>query len=131
MSDIVFSIRRIHPALSEAEHRHLLRLRTNVEIDRCKALSAVNFLQRREMDLVIPEQLVSENYLLRRADRAVDFGFNRLCTLLYCANNGRDAVDTVMLFRMLFVGDLYGIKSKARLEKEINYIMAYKWFCGL
>ena len=28
-------------------------------------------------------------------------------------------------------GYLYGIKSEARLEEEINYNIAYKWFCGL
>ena len=32
---------------------------------------------------------------------------------------------------MLFVGYLYGIRSERRLEEEINYNMAYKWFCGL
>lgn len=32
---------------------------------------------------------------------------------------------------MLFIGYLYGIKSEVRLEEEINYNMAYKWFCGL
>lgn len=29
---------------------------------------------------------------------------------------------------MLFIGYLYGIKSEARLEEEVNYNMAYKWF---
>ncbi len=32
---------------------------------------------------------------------------------------------------MLFVGYLYGIRSERRLEEEINYNFAYKWFCGL
>ena len=32
---------------------------------------------------------------------------------------------------MLLVGYLYGIKSETRLEEEINYNIAYKWFCGL
>ena len=32
---------------------------------------------------------------------------------------------------MLLVGYLFGIKSEARLEEEINYNVAYKWFCGL
>lgn len=36
-----------------------------------------------------------------------------------------------ILFRMLFVGYLYGIRSERRLEEEINYNIAYKWFCGL
>ena len=41
------------------------------------------------------------------------------------------AIDPEILFRMLLVGYLYGIKSEARLEEEINYNIAYKWFCGL
>ena len=32
---------------------------------------------------------------------------------------------------MLLVGYLYGIKSETRLEEEVNYNIAYKWFCGL
>ena len=41
------------------------------------------------------------------------------------------AIDPEVLFRMLLAGDLYGIKSKRRLEEEINSNIAYKWFCGL
>ena len=92
--------------------------------------------QRREkqqqMELVIMEQMVPENHFLRKVDRAVDFSFiYDLCAPLYCADNGRPAIDPEILFRMLLVGYLYGIKSEARLEEEINYNIAYKWFCGL
>lgn len=84
------------------------------------------------MDLVILEQMIPEDHLLRRIDRAVDFGFiHELCAPLYCADNGRPAIDPEILLRMLFIGYLYGIKSEARLEDEVNYNMAYKWFCGL
>lgn len=84
------------------------------------------------MELVILEQLVPQNHLLRRIDRSVDFTFIRkLCAPLYCADNGRPAIEPEVLFRMLFVGYLYGIRSERRLEEEINYNMAYKWFCGL
>ena len=92
--------------------------------------------ERREkqgkMDLVILEQMIPEDHLLRKIDRAVNFGFiHELCAPLYCADNGRPAIDPEILFRMLFIGYLYGIKSEARLEEEVNYNMAYKWFCGL
>ena len=92
--------------------------------------------QRREkqqqMELVNMEQMVPEDHLLRKVDRAVDFSFiYDLCAPLYCADNGRPAIDPEILFRMLLVGYLYGIKSEARLEEEINYNIAYKWFCGL
>lgn len=88
--------------------------------------------RQQQMDLVILEQLIPENHLLRKVERAVDFSFiHPLCAPLYCEDNGRPAIDPEILFRMLFVGYLYGIKSEARLEEEINYNMAYKWFCGL
>ena len=76
--------------------------------------------------------MVPEDHFLRKVDRAVDFSFiYDLCAPLYCADNGRPAIDPEILFRMLLVGYLYGIKSEARLEEEINYNIAYKWFCGL
>lgn len=88
--------------------------------------------KQQQMDLVILEQLVPENHLLRRIDATVDFSFiHELCAPLYCSDNGRPAIDPEVIFRMLIVGYLYGIKSEARLEEEINYNMAYKWFCGL
>ena len=77
------------------------------------------------MDLVILEQMIPEDHLLRRIDRAVDFGFiHELCAPLYCADNGRPAIDPEILLRMLFIGYLYGIKSEARLEEEVYYSMA-------
>ena len=88
--------------------------------------------KQQQMNLVIMEQMVPEDHFLRKVDRAVDFSFiYDLCAPLYCADNGRPAIDPEILFRMLLVGYLYGIKSEARLEEEINYNIAYKWFCGL
>ena len=88
--------------------------------------------RQQQIDLVILEQLVPKDHLLRKIDQAVDFSFiHDMCAPLYCENNGRPAIDPEVIFRMLIVGYLYGIKSEARLEEEINYNMAYKWFCGL
>ena len=88
--------------------------------------------KQQKMNVVIMEQMVPEDHFLRKVDQAVDFSFiYDLCAPLYCADNGRPAIDPEILFRMLLVGYLYGIKSEARLEEEINYNIAYKWFCGL
>ena len=88
--------------------------------------------KQQQMNLVIMEQTLPEDHFLRKVDRAVDFSFiYDLCAQLYCAHNGRPAIDPEVLFRMLLVGSLYGIRSEARLEEEINYNIAYKWFCGL
>ena len=88
--------------------------------------------RQQEMDLVILEQMIPEDHLLRKIDRVVDFSFiHELCAPLYSTDNGRPAIEPEVLFRMLLVGYLYGIKSERRLEEEINYNIAYKWFCGL
>jgi len=88
--------------------------------------------RQQQMDLVILEEMIPENHLLKKLERAVDFSFIRpLCAPLYSADNGRPAIDPEILVRMLLVGYLYGIKSEKRLEEEVNYNMAYKWFCGL
>ena len=55
------------------------------------------------MEVVILEQMVPENHLLRKIDRSIDFSFiNKLCAPLYSENVGRPAVDPEILFRMLF-----------------------------
>lgn len=83
-------------------------------------------------EIVIMEEMIPKKHLLRKIDRYVDFSFiDKLCEPLYSKDTGRPAVPPELLFRMLFVGYLYGVKSEVRLEEEINYNMAYKWFCGL
>jgi len=83
-------------------------------------------------ELVTYEILIPKNHFLRKIEEAIDFSFiHDLCAPLYCADNGRPAIDPEILFRMLLVGYLYGIRSERRLEEEVNYNMAYKWFCKL
>lgn len=82
--------------------------------------------------VVMLEELVPEEHLLRKIDAVVDFSFiYKLCEPLYCLDNGRPAIDPEILFRMLFIGYLYGIRSEVQLCAEIQVNMAYRWFCGL
>ena len=88
--------------------------------------------KQQEMELVTYDLLVPGEHLLRKIDAAIDFSFiYRLCEPLYCLNNGRPAIDPEILFRMLFVGYLYGIRSEVRIAQEVQCNMAYRWFCGL
>lgn len=83
------------------------------------------------MEIVTLENLVPENHLLRLIDKYVDFSFiNDLCEPYYCKDNGRPAVEPEVLFKMLFIGYLYGIRSERRLLEEINMNIAYRWFIG-
>ena len=84
-----------------------------------------------ELEMVTLEQLVPKDHLLRLLDQHIRFDFIREATQhLYCENNGRPAIDPVVLFKMLFIGYLFGIRSERRLVKEIEVNVAYRWFLG-
>ena len=83
------------------------------------------------MEFVSIEELVPRDHLLRKIDRVIDFEFIREKVKgLYCADNGRPAIDPVVLFKMLFLGYLYGIRSERQLVREIQVNVAYRWFIG-
>lgn len=82
--------------------------------------------------MVTLESLVPADHLLRKIDAVIDFSFihDRVAGL-YCADNGRPALDPVMLFKALFVGYLFGIRSERQLVREIEVNVAYRWFLRL
>jgi transposase len=85
-----------------------------------------------ELEMVTLEQLVPKDHLLRLIDQHIRFEFIRTeCEALYCPNNGRPALDPVLLFKMLFIGYLFGVRSERRLVKEVEVNVAYRWFLGL
>ena len=89
-------------------------------------------VKQAEYEVVMVEELVPDDHLLRKIDKAVDFSFiHDLCKDLYCPDNGRPAIEPELLFRMLFLGYLYGIKSEVKLAQEVNENIAFKWFLGL
>ena len=84
-----------------------------------------------KMEFVYINNLVPEDHLLRKIDKYIDFSFiNELCRPYYCKDNGRPAVEPEIMFKMLFVGYLYGIRSERRLVEEVKVNMAYRWFLG-
>jgi transposase len=83
------------------------------------------------MELVYLEQLVRPDHLLQKVHRYVDFAFiTDKMKDLYCENNGRPALDPVVLFKMLLIGYKFGIRSERRLVQEIADNLAYRWFLG-
>jgi len=85
-----------------------------------------------EMEFVTIGSLVPDDHLLRKIDAAVDFEFIReRVQHLYCLDNGRPALDPVMLFKLLFIGYLFGIRSERQLMREVQVNAAYRWFLHL
>nr|WP_255547700.1 IS1182 family transposase [Crassaminicella indica] len=83
------------------------------------------------IETVMIENLVSEDHLLRKINKYINFSFiYDLVEDKYCLDNGRPSIDPVVLFKMMFIGYLYGIRSERRLMEEIKYNIAYRWFLG-
>lgn len=83
-------------------------------------------------EFVCLDELVPEDHLLRVIQKHIDFSFIReKVRPYYCEDNGRPSIDPVVLFKMIFIGYLYGIRSERQLEKEIQTNIAYRWFLGL
>lgn len=83
------------------------------------------------MEFVCIENLVPEDHILRKVVQHIDFSFVRdRMEPLYCLDNGRPAIDPVILFKMLFIGYFFGIRSERQLVKDIQVNVAYRWFLG-
>lgn len=77
------------------------------------------------------DELIPSEHFLRKLDRLIDFEFIYEKAAPMYSNIGRGSIDPVVLIKMLLIGYLYGIDSERKLENEINYNFAYKWFVGL
>lgn len=85
-----------------------------------------------ELEMVTLESLVPADHLVRKVDAAIDLTFIRAKVAhLYCADNGRPALDPVLLFKLLLLGYLFGIRSERQLIREVQVNVAYRWFLGL
>ncbi|WIM10251.1 IS1182 family transposase [Enhydrobacter sp.] len=88
--------------------------------------------QQIELELVAIEGLVPKDHLLRKIEAVIDFSFiHERVAGLYCPDNGRPPLDPVAMFKALFIGYLFGIRSERQLVREIEVNIAYRWFLGL
>lgn len=86
---------------------------------------------QQEYETVLLEELVPQEHLLRKIDKYIDFSFiNEICRPYYSGETGRPAVEPEIMFRMLFIGYLYGIRSERQLIEDIKVNIAYRWFLG-
>ncbi len=73
----------------------------------------------------------SGEYLLRKIDTAVDFGrIYELVEDLYCENNGRSSCDPMVLFKLVLIQHLFGIRFLWQTMRDAKVNVAYRWFLG-
>ena len=85
-----------------------------------------------EILMTTMEEIVPQDSLFRKIDKYIDFTFiyNEVKDL-YCDNNGRPSIDPVVLFKIVFIQALDGIKSMRQTCKKINVDAEYRWFLGI
>lgn len=85
-----------------------------------------------EILMTTMEEIVPEDSLFRKIDKYIDFTFiYDKVKDLYCENNGRPSVDPVVLFKIVFIQALDGIKSMRQTCKKIKVDAEYRWFLGI
>ncbi len=84
-----------------------------------------------EMEFVTIEGLVPQSHILRKISKHIDFSFiNEKTKHLYSESMGRPAIPPVVLFKAIFIGYLFGIRSERELVRQIDVNVAYRWFLG-
>lgn len=82
-----------------------------------------------ELILSIIEELVPQESVFRKIDKYIDFNFiYDKVKDLYCLDNGRPSIDPVVLFKLVFIQTLNGIKSMRKTCEKIKVDVEYRWF---
>lgn len=85
-----------------------------------------------EMILYTLDELVPKESLYRKIDRYIDFTFiYDEVKDLYCTTNGRTSVDPVVLFKLVFIEAIDGLKSMRKTCEKIKVDLEYRWFLGI
>lgn len=77
------------------------------------------------------ERHIPPDHLLRHIDQFLDFDSIRQHLEPFYSSTGRPSIDPELMIRMLLVGYCYGIRSERRLCDEVNFNLAYRWFCRI
>ena len=87
--------------------------------------------QRQAIEMLCTDMLVPKDHLLRKIDAAVDFTYiYSLVKDLYCEDNGRPSCDPVVLFKLVLIQHLFGIRSLRQTMRDVEVNVAYRWFLG-
>ena len=87
--------------------------------------------QRQAIEMLCTDMLVPKGHLLRKIDAAVNFArIYDLVEDLYCEDNGRPSCDPVVLFKLVLIQHLFGIRSLRQTMRDAEVNVAYRWFLG-
>lgn len=87
---------------------------------------------QQKTELMTIGSLVPTDHLPRRIDTSINLEFIReRVRHLYSADDGRPALNPVVLFKLLLIEYLFGIRRERQLMREVQCNAAYRWYLGL
>ena len=85
-----------------------------------------------EILMTTMEEIVPQESLFRKIDKYIDFTFiYDEVKDLFCKSNRRPSIDPVVLFKLVFIQALDGIKSMRKTCEKIKVDAEYRWFLGI
>ena len=98
----------------------------------CEKMITINKEVQSEIVMTTMEELVPETSLYRKIVKYIDFTFiYDEVKDLYCENNGRPSIDPVVLFKIVFIQAIDGIKSMRKTCEKIKVDAEYRWFLDI
>ena len=92
----------------------------------------INKVIQSEAIFMTLEEMVPEDSLFRKIDKYIDFTFIwDEVRHLYSEDNGKPSYDPVVLFKIVFIQALDGIKSMRKTCEKIKVDAEYRWFLGI
>lgn len=85
-----------------------------------------------EILMTTMEEIVPKDSIFRKIDKYIDFTFiYDKVKNLYSDKNGRPSIDPVVLFKIVFIQAIDGLKSMRQTCKKIKVDAEYRWFLNI
>ena len=95
-------------------------------------MMTVNKNIQSEILMTTMEELVPQESIFRKIDKYIDFTFiYEEVKDYYCLDNGKYSIDPVILFKLVFIQTIDGIKSMRKTCEKIKVDAEYRWFLGI
>lgn len=89
-----------------------------------------NTNQRDNTKNITLDSLVPKDHIIRKIDSALDLSFIYEKVKFLYSNTGTNSIDPVILFKIILIQYIFGIRSMRQTIKKIEVNIAYIWYLG-
>ena len=86
--------------------------------------------ERNTIKIINLDDLVPENHIIRKIDKAIDLSFIYDKVRDLYSPRGTESIDPIVLFKIIMIQYIFGIRSMRQTIKEIQVNIAYRWYIG-